>query len=212
MKQVLVYSDSLTWGIIPSTRKRFDFNDRWPGVMENVLNQDVSQVRVIENCLNGRRTVWDDPFKPGRNGLVGIEQIIEMHSPLSLVILMLGTNDFQSMHPHTAWHAAQGVKAIITSIQQAPIEPGMAKPPILLVVPPRIRLPKGPIAPKFQGAEIKCTGLSEQYSAVAKELNCFLFDAGSVTSSSEVDGIHLDKEQHHLLGKAIAEEVKVILV
>lgn len=59
-------------------------------------------MRVIEDCLNGRRTVWDDPFKPGRNGLVGMEQRIEMHSPLALVILMLGTNDFQSMHPHNA--------------------------------------------------------------------------------------------------------------
>jgi hypothetical protein len=36
--------------------------------------------------LNGRRTVWDDPFKPGRNGLAGLAQRIEMHSPLALVI------------------------------------------------------------------------------------------------------------------------------
>jgi hypothetical protein len=40
-------------------------------------------VRVIEDCLNGRRTVWDDPFKPGRNGLAGIEQRIEVNSPLA---------------------------------------------------------------------------------------------------------------------------------
>ncbi len=68
MKQILVYSDSLTWGIIPSTRKRLDFNDRWPGVLENKLNEKERMFRVIENCLNGRRTVWNDPFKPGRNG------------------------------------------------------------------------------------------------------------------------------------------------
>ncbi len=205
MKQILVYSDSLTWGIIPSTRKRLAFNDRWPGVMENRLNESGTQYRVIENCLNGRRTAWDDPFKPGRNGLEGVGQVIEMHSPLSLVVLMLGTNDFQSMHPHNAWHAAQGIRALVTAIRQAPIEPGMPVAPILLVVPPLIQTPKGPIAPKFTGGEEKCQGLAREYQIVAEEMDCSYFDSSSVTPSSKVDGIHLDKDQHQLLGKALAE-------
>ena len=211
MKQILVYSDSLTWGIIPSTRKRLGFSDRWPGVMENTLNENGNNFRVIENCLNGRRTVWNDPFKPGRNGLEGIEQVVEMHSPLELVILMLGTNDFQSMHSHNAWHSAQGIRSLITSIRQAPIEPGMPKPKILVVAPPPIQKPKGPIAPKFTGGEVKCVGASGEYMTVANELGCSFFDAGLVTSSSEVDGIHLDKNQHHLFGKSIAGKVTEVL-
>ena len=207
MKQILVYSDSLTWGIIPSTRKRLSFDDRWPGVFENSLNENGRKYRVIENCLNGRRTVWDDPFKPGRNGLQGIEQVIEMHSPLELVVLMLGTNDFQSMHSHNAWHSAQGIRAIISSIRQAPIEPDMLVPNILLVVPPLIQTPKGPIAPKFEGGEVKCLGLAREFELVAKELNCLYFDSASVTLSSKVDGIHLDREQHQVLGSALAKVV-----
>jgi lysophospholipase L1-like esterase len=211
MKQILVYADSLTWGIIPFTRKRLEFDDRWPGVMENVLNGNEKTFRVIENCLNGRRTVWDDPFKAGRNGLEGIEQAIEMQSPLALVILMLGTNDFQSMHPHNAWHSAQGMRSLITAIRRSPIEPGMPRPPILLVAPPLIQTPKGPIAPKFQGGEAKCQGLAGEFRKVADELNCPFFDSSSVISSSEVDGVHLDKGQHHLLGKAMAGEVIEVL-
>ena len=65
MKQILIYAASLSWGIIPSTRQRLGFRDRWPGVLENTLNENEILTRVIENCLNGRRTVWDDPFKPG---------------------------------------------------------------------------------------------------------------------------------------------------
>ena len=98
MMQILVYGDSLTWGIIPGTRRRLPFSERWPAVLEAGLVKAGHPVRVIEDCLNGRRTVWDDPFKPGRNGLAGIEQRIEVNSPLALVILMLGTNDFQSIH------------------------------------------------------------------------------------------------------------------
>ncbi len=164
-------------------------------------------MRVLEDCLNGRRTVFEDPFLQGRNGLIGLAQKIEMHSPLALVVLMLGTNDFQSVHPHTAWHAAQGVATLVKAIRQAPIEPGMPVPQVLVVVPPEIRQAKGPIAAKFAGAEQKCAGLAQAFREVCALLECPVFDAGSVTTSSRVDGIHLDADQHILLGKALAEVV-----
>jgi lysophospholipase L1-like esterase len=118
MKQILVYADSLSWGIIPTTRQRLRFDQRWPGALEGALLKRGCQVRVLEDCLNGRRTVFEDPFLPARNGLLGLAQKIEMHSPLALVVLMLGTNDFQSVHPHTAWHAAQGIATLVRSIRQ----------------------------------------------------------------------------------------------
>ncbi|GAA5165697.1 SGNH/GDSL hydrolase family protein [Viridibacterium curvum] len=211
MQQILVYSDSLSWGIIPTTRQRLPFDARWPGVMENALLAAGQRVRVIEDCLNGRRTVWDDPFKTGRNGLVGLAQRIEIHSPLSLVVLMLGTNDFQSMHAHNAWHSSQGIAALVAAIRGAPIEPGMPVPPVLVVAPPAIRTPKGPIAPKFEGGEAKCVGLAAAYEKVCAELGCAFFDAGSVITSSDVDGVHLDAPQHRVLGEALAQRVVGLL-
>jgi len=120
---------------------------------------------------------------------------------------MLGTNDFQSVHPHTSWHASQGIATLVAAIRQAPIEPGMPVPPVLVVVPPEIRSPKGSIAAKFAGAEKKCAGLARAFREVCSLLECPVFDAGSVTTSSRVDGIHLDADQHILLGKALAEVV-----
>lgn len=211
MQHILVYSDSLSWGIIPTTRQRLSFDQRWPGVMENALSASGQRVRVIEDCLNGRRTVWDDPYKPGRNGLVGLAQRIEIHSPLSLVMLVLGTNDFQSMHEHNAWHSSQGIAALVSAIRNAPIEPGMPVPPVLVVAPPPIRTPKGPIAPKFAGGENKCVGLAAAYEKVCQELACSFFDAGTVITSSNVDGVHLDAEQHLALGMALASVVASVL-
>lgn len=211
MQHVLVYADSLSWGIVPTTRKRLAFDQRWPGVLENALTATGRRTRVIEDCLNGRRTVWDDPFKPGRNGLVGLAQRIEIHSPLALVILVLGTNDFQSMHDHNAWHSSQGIAALITAIRGAPIEPGMPVPPILVVAPPPIRTPKGPIAPKFEGGEHKCVGLAAAFEKVCRDMDCHFFDAATVTPSSNVDGIHLDADQHLALGRALAPVVAPIL-
>jgi lysophospholipase L1-like esterase len=212
LHQVLVYGDSLTWGIVPNTRKRLPFDERWPGVLENKLNELGICARLIEDCLNGRRTVWEDPFKPGRNGWAGLAQRIEIHSPLALVILMLGTNDFQFSHPYNnAWSAAQGIVALVNEIRKAPIEPGMPIPPILVVCPPPICSPQGVLAAKFSGAEQRCAGLADAYRAVSSDLGCHFFDAASVTSSSRVDGIHLDADQHLALGRALSDVVTPIL-
>lgn len=204
MRQILVYGDSLSWGIVPGTRERFDFDRRWPGVMERQLVASGRSVRVMEDCLSGRRTVWDDPFKAGRNGLVGIEQRIEMHSPLSLIIILLGTNDFQAVHQYNAWQSAQGVATLIRAMHRAPIEPGMSIPPILIVAPPPPLKAKGPLAPKFADAESKAAGLNDELRQVAAEMACAFFDAGTVSRISEVDGVHLDEDQQLLLGKAVA--------
>lgn len=212
MQHILVYSDSLSWGIIPTTRKRLLFEQRWPGVMEMSLCSSGQNVRVIEDCLNGRRTVWDDPFKPGRNGIVGLAQRIEIHSPLELVVLMLGTNDFQSTHNCNAGHSSQGISALVSTIRTAPIEPGMPVPQILVVAPPAIRASKGPMAHKFEGAEAKSLGLAAAYRAVCAEVGCHFFDAGSLVTSSNLDGVHLDLEQHLALGNAMATVVKPLLL
>lgn len=37
VQHILVYSDSLSWGIIFTTRQRLPFDQRWPGVMEHAL-------------------------------------------------------------------------------------------------------------------------------------------------------------------------------
>ena len=211
MQQILVYSDSLSWGIVPSTRKRLAFLERWPGAMEDRLVRAGLSVRVIEDCLNGRRTVWEDPFKAGRNGLTGLQQRIEIHSPLALVVLMLGTNDFQSMHELNAWHSAQGTAALVRAVRAAPIEPGMAVPPILIVAPPPVGAPKGAIAPKFAGAASKGDKLASELEQIATELGCAFFDAGKVVTTSLIDGVHLDADQHLVLATALAQRVAQLL-
>jgi len=207
MRQILVYGDSLSWGIVPGTRERQPFTVRWPGRLEAVLAGRGTAVRVIEDCLNGRRTVWEDPFKPGRNGAVGLGQRIEVNSPLALVVLLLGTNDFQSMHTNDAWHSAQGVAALVREIRGAPIEPGMPVPPVLIVAPPALDGPKGAIAPKFEGGDHRCVGVAAAYREVADALGCPFFDAGCVVRASRVDGVHLDADAHRVLGAALADVV-----
>lgn len=130
---------------------------------------------------------------------------------MSLVVVFLGTNDFQSVHNFNAWQSAQGLGAIVTAIRRAPIEPGMPIPPILLVAPPPLQKAKGQMALKFEGAETRAVGLGAAIKSVAEELGCHFFDAGSVTTTSRVDGVHLDEDQHLTLGKALAAAIKSLL-
>ena len=211
MHQILVYGDSLTWGLIPLTRQRLPFPARWPGVLEAGLLARGLAARITEDCLNGRRTVFEDPFKAGRNGLTGLEQRIEAHSPLDLLILFLGTNDFQAVHQTTPWQSAQGLATLVGAVRRAPIEPGMPVPRILVVAPPPMGVPAGPIAPKFEGAPERSRGAAAAYAAMARELGCAWYDAGQATTSSQVDGVHLDAGQHQRLGTALVPVVADLL-
>ena len=166
---------------------------------------------MIEDCLNGRRTVWDDPFKPGRNGLAGIEQRIEVNSPLALVILMLGTNDFQSVHQHNASHSAQGIASLVRAIRRAPIEPDMPVPSILIVAPPQPATAAGTMAEKFVDAREKSAGLGAAYAAIAAETGLRVLRRGTRHRVSKVDGVHLDADQHEILGRQLVDPVRKLL-
>lgn len=211
MQQIFIYSDSVSWGVIPNTRKRFEFKKRWPGIFENDLNAKGFDIRVIEDCLNGRRTAWEDPRKEGRNGLIGISAKIETFSPLSLIIILLGTNDFQAIHSVTSKHSAQGLSTLITKIKNSPIEPGLSIPDILVIAPPLVLNPAGDLAKKFHGAKKKCKNLANELKEVALEEGCHFFDSNTIITASKVDGVHLDVDQHEILGLEVAKIVEKIL-
>lgn len=81
----------------------------------------------------------------------------------------------------------------------------MPIPPVLMVCPPQVRTPKGAIAPKFRGAEQRCAGLAQAYQQIASDLGCLFFEAESATTSSVVDGVRLDSDQHVKLGNALSK-------
>ena len=70
MKSILAFGDSLTWGYNASTGMRMAHEDRWPNVLAAGLQ---NRARVIEEGMNGRTTVFDDPtVEENRNGAVGL--------------------------------------------------------------------------------------------------------------------------------------------
>ena len=207
-QHVLCYGDSLSWGIIPGTRGRHAHDKRWPMVLQGLLGPET---RVIEECLNGRTTAWNDPFRPGRCGQELLLPIIQSHSPLDLVIVFLGTNDLQAMYGVGAYESSLGAAAIVDAIQSSRPEPMERAPRVLLVSPPRIIRPNGPMEQKFRGAEDKSKAFPAWYRIIATSKQCGFFDAAEVIQPSAVDGVHLDEAQHRDFAVAIHPLVRSML-
>jgi lysophospholipase L1-like esterase len=212
MRNILCYGDSNTWGCKPITQygvnARHDPDIRWTGVLQVTLGNDY---QVIEEGLNGRTTVFDDPIMGAhRNGRTYLTPCLETHMPLDLVIIMLGTNDVKPRFSSTAFDIACGAGALLSMIKN-PAGIWVGNPPqTLLVAPP----PLGELtvlADVFEGSHERSNKLAGEMRRIAEMLGSPFLDAGQHIRSSPADGVHLEAEDHLTLGKVIAERVQKIL-
>jgi len=208
MKRILCFGDSNTWGYVPATAgDRFDAATRWPGVMQQKLG---AEYHVIEEARNGRTTVWDDPMKPHRNGSSVLPMILETHTPIDLVMIALGVNDLKHYFQLTAVDIAMGLGTLAEIVMQSQAgrwdaAGNRCSPEVLLLAPAPPVVSAQPFGHKFDGAPERGVGMRQAIAKVAQELGCGYFDASSVVTVPETDGIHLDEAGHQKLGTAVAQ-------
>jgi len=207
MKRILCYGDSNTWGYDPATGERFPAPVRWTGVLQRELGEEYL---IIEEGLNGRTTVWDDPIEGYKNGKSYLIPCLASLRPLDLVIIMLGTNDLKKRFSLSAYDIANGAGVLVDVVNKSAAWPGERTPAVLLVAPPPVVALSG-FAEMFEGAEAKSRGFSPHYRRVAELYGCHFLDAGDTAVSSPLDGIHLEAEGHAKLGQALAIAVRSIL-
>ncbi|MCD6521135.1 MAG: SGNH/GDSL hydrolase family protein [Anaerolineae bacterium] len=207
MWEILCYGDSNTWGYNPHTMDRYPRDVRWTGVLQRELGLDY---HVIEEGLNGRTTVWDDPIEGYKNGREYLIPCLETHKPLDVVVILLGTNDLKHRFSLTAFDIAAGAGVLVDVVQKSQAGRENRAPEVLLIAPP----PLGKLSDftqMFQGGVEKSKELGRFYKAVAEEKGCHFLDAGQILVSSEADGVHFDPEGHKALGQAVAQKVRKIL-
>lgn len=210
MKTVLCYGDSLTWGYDAAGEGRHAFEDRWPSVLQAELG---GAARVIAEGLNGRTTAFDDRLADcDRNGTRTLPAILATHTPIDLIILLLGTNDMKSFISGRAIDATRGMEQLVGIVRSLVYPMAAAAPRILLVSPPPIRETTNfSFAAVFEGSIAESRKLAPYYAALAAEANCGFFDAGSVAETTPLDGIHLDAENTRSIGVALAPKVRDML-
>ncbi|MEK0445981.1 MAG: hypothetical protein RLZZ399_1302 [Verrucomicrobiota bacterium] len=209
MKNILCFGDSNTWGYDPvaSTGAPFPARHaapiRWTGVLQSRLGPGY---RVLEEGLNGRTTVFEDPLEEGRNGKTYLLPCLGSHQPLDWVVLMLGTNDLKGRFHLPPADIAEGAARLVQIIQSSSAGPGNKAPRVLLVCPPTVtdlqHLPG--IRAKFEGATEKSRQLPAFYEAWAERLGCHYLNSQNVVQTSLLDGLHLEASEHAKLAEAIA--------
>lgn len=200
---ILCFGDSNTYGYKPDGTGRFDTDTRWTCLLQKKLGADH---RVIEEGLCGRTTVFQDDLREGRRGLDLIGVTLEMHNPIDLLIVMLGTNDCKTRYNASVGTIAKGLAQVIQKARK-----NVSQPFGLLVISP-IHLGEGvgdpSFDPEFDEKSVEVSKkLAEEYHNVALLHHASFLDASAFASPSTTDCEHLDAAGHAALANAIYEKV-----
>ena len=108
---------------------------------------------------------------------------------------MLGTNDLKAHFKLTAAEVAQGLKMLVSIVRSSGSGRGGRAPHLLIVAPP----PLGKLtllAGVYGDAPEKSKFLAHEIQLITQFMNCPFMDAGRIVTSSEVDGVHWEADQH----------------
>ncbi|HEX9027371.1 MAG TPA: SGNH/GDSL hydrolase family protein [Clostridium sp.] len=214
MKNILCYGDSNTYGFNPENTQRYDYNERYTGILQNLLG---AEYHIIEEGLNSRTTVLDDPYGILKNGKTYLTPCIESHYPLDLVIIMLGTNDLKKRYHVPACDIAKGAGIIAKMVLDITAEKSLTNTPakVLLVSPLHIgkTIAESNLGENFgyMRAHELSKKLAPRYEEVAKSLGIEFMDASLIAESSEIDALHLSVDGHKALAEAFAKRCIQIL-
>lgn len=207
MKQILCFGDSNTYGLIPGTKERFNWETRWTGILDKKIRN--KGYRIIEEGLCGRTTIFDDPYRLGRKGIDMLPITLETHKPVDTIVLMLGTNDCKTAFAATAEKIGEGVDTLIEKIKA--VDKNIN---VLLVSPIELgnRVWEEGFDPEFDGRSVGVSKrLPEVYKKIADKWDIDFLQASNYAYPSDEDREHLNAEGHRILATAIFDKLKVIL-
>lgn len=208
-KHILCFGDSNTHGYRAENGGRFSEDERWTMLLQAQLGKEYL---IIEEGLSGRTTCFDDPLQEGLSGVGYITPCLLSHKPISLLVVMLGTNDTKERFGASAACIALGLKRLLL---KAIVTDCWAKEPnILIVVPKNIEKEYESTfvaATMGRGCAEKSQQLAGEYQEIAKLLGCHFMDANDhVSAYNRPDFMHLTAEGHRELSEALAKKIKNI--
>lgn len=185
---------------------RFNENERWTCLLQKLLGEDYL---VLEEGLSGRTTVFQDPLHEGLAAIDYITPCLKSHEPVSLLIIMLGTNDTKERFGVNSGCIALGLERLIKKAKSTDCWGPDGKPNILIVCPPAIdpRMEESPVGACMGiGCAEKSRGLSPLYENTARAQGCHFYDAKDCPFN-QIDYMHLTSAGHSMLAEALSKLV-----
>ena len=201
VKRILCFGDSNTWGYISgSDHQRYDENERWTGVLQNLLG---NEYKIIEEGLNSRTIITNDPrpLREGRSGYDYLLPCLDSHDPIDLVVAMIGSNELKY---------GKKVKEIGELFEEYIVKIVLNRPKVINGETYKLLVAAPPIVDEgdpgdFEMVHLDSLNFNETYKEIAEKYN--LPFVGNEGLTLGPDKIHLTKEAHSMLAKRIYDEI-----
>lgn len=183
-KRILFYGDSNTYGYDPRGfgGGRYPASSRWPDILAKEL---APEAEVIADGTNGL-TIPGNEYE-----FHWLDRFLTENQPASLFGIMLGSNDWLNMERPDPKAVAERMERAVRHVQKLAAADGW-KMEILLMAPPQIVIPAGPMA-VYDTADGR---LSEAYRRVADACGTKFIDTAAFQAELAYDGVHLSENGH----------------
>lgn len=207
---VLCFGDSNTFGQPAEKSGRWPADVRWTGLLQQRLGTGYA---IIEEGLGGRTTDLDDPDRDDRNGRTYFRPCLRSHSPLDMVVIMLGNNDLKIKFARETDAIADAIEGYVDDVERTGWTRAGGVPAVLLVGPIPLDSEQPGFAEQSSEYDADSVRKSRQLGAalqrVACKRNTFFVDAATVARPGN-DGVHLSRDSHERLAKLVAREIQSI--
>jgi len=195
-KRVLCYGDSNTWGQTAS-RTRLDEAKQWPNILWRALGEDYW---VIQEGLSGR-VAGNYETTLALNGQPVFEATYYIASPVDLVIVALGTNDFKKKYGRSARDIANDLLWYKQAIQDY-AELSEGRNTQLLYLCPADFTPT-------EGYFEVIDGVREELVEIMRSFDAPILELNDLEMSS--DGIHYSEAAHQEVARRVKEKIEEML-
>lgn len=207
MKQILCFGDSNTWGLDGESGERLPWGMRWTSILQEKFSE--KEVRIIEEGLCGRTTIFEDPLRDGRRGTALLPVLLETHAPVDVIILMLGTNDCKTSFGASAEVIGKGIVRLLEQISQYAPETK-----VLLISPIYLgeKVWQEGYDREFSRQSVEVSKeLENEYEKIAAARKISFMKASAYVQCCETDQEHMNADGHKILAEAIYQLAKKLL-
>lgn len=218
-KHIVCLGDSNTHGYCASPADcadgallRFNEDERWTRLLQAALGEDYL---VLEEGLSGRTTVFDDPLYEHLSALDYLYPCLKSHEPVSLLIIMLGTNDTKERIGANAYAIGLGMRRLVQKAKTVDCWGPDGRPNILIIAPPVIGkgVERSSVAQEMgAGCVEKSRRVPGQFRVVAQENGCHFLEADKLGCEfNQIDFMHLTRKGHATLAEKLAELIPTLI-